>query len=134
MRWLRSSNQASLGLWLAMTTVVAPWLHLSQPLDHALLRSPCPSPGRRFAQKVGFATNLLLFSSLNLTVLLLILSFWAKPLEGEGTPAGFLSWGHAPGRRETRFAHDRYSVAIDGVGSGYGSTAGGSDIGPQLLR
>lgn len=34
--------------------------------------------------KVGFATNLLLSSSLNLIILLLILRFWAKPVGGQG--------------------------------------------------
>jgi hypothetical protein len=43
-----------------------------------------PFPGGGFAQKVGLATDLLLFNSLNLTVLLPILNFWAKPPVGEG--------------------------------------------------
>jgi len=42
------------------------------------IHSAACAPGG-FAQKVRFATDLLLFNSLNLTVFLLILSFWAKP-------------------------------------------------------
>jgi hypothetical protein len=48
----------------------------------------CEWPRRRsdscgFAQKVGLATDLLLFNSLNLTFLIPILSFWAKPIRAE---------------------------------------------------
>jgi hypothetical protein len=43
-----------------------------------------PSPSGGFAQKVGFEANLLTFNDLNLSTLLSILNFWAKPPEGEG--------------------------------------------------
>jgi hypothetical protein len=70
-----SYSSSQISVWRSRNRKGSPWL--------CLALTP-PSPRGGFAQKVGFEANLLTFNDLNLSTLLSILNFWAKPPEGEG--------------------------------------------------